>query len=140
MTKITANISQHELNCKCKDPECNVTILANEPIIKIVQGACDHFKREYKAKRVVLLITSGARCYVYNRLPIDQGGAGSTDNGQHPRACAIDFKIFIDGVQIPPDLIYDYLDKENPNTLGLGLYKSFNHADGRAIKGRWQIT
>ena len=133
MAKITANISQHELDCKCSDPDCNVTILANEPIIKIVQGACDYFKERYKAKKVMLLITSGARCYVYNRSK----AVGSTDNGQHPRACAIDFKIFIDSVQVPPDLIYAYLDKENPSSLGLGLYNSCNHADGRAIKGRW---
>lgn len=133
MGNLTANISQHELNCKCSDPECNVTILASEPIIQIVQDVCDHFKQEHNAKKVTLKITSGARCYVYNRSK----AVGSNDNGQHPRACAIDFKIFIDGVQIPPDLIYDYLDEKNPNTLGLGLYNSFNHADGRLIKGRW---
>lgn len=138
MGDLTKNISQHELDCKCKDPECNVTILPSEPIIKVVQGACDHFKRKYKAKKVTLLITSAARCYVYNRLPVKQGGPGSNDSSQHPRACAIDFKIFLpDGSQIPPKEIYDYLDKKHPDTLGLGLYKSFNHADGRAIKGRW---
>ena len=67
MGNLTANISQHELDCKCSDPNCNVTILESEPIIKIVQGACDYFKERYKAKKVMLLITSGARCYVYNR-------------------------------------------------------------------------
>ena len=137
MGNLTANISQHELDCKCGDPECNVTILANEPIIEIVQGVCDHFKEEYNAKKVTLIITSGARCYVYNRLPVKEGGAGSNDNGQHPRACAIDFQVFIDTAQIPPNLIYHYLDTKNPSSLGLGLYNSFNHADGRAIKGRW---
>ena len=134
MGDLTANISQHELDCKCSDPECNVTVLANEPIIQIVQGVCDHFKEKYNAKKVTLIITSGARCYVYNRSePV-----GSNDNGQHPRACAIDFKIFLpDRSQVPTKEVYDYLDTKNPNSLGLGLYESFNHADGRVIKGRW---
>ena len=134
MGDLTKNISQHELNCKCKDPDCNVTILANEPIIKIVQKTCDHFRRKYKVAKVTLVITSGARCYVYNRSEL----VGSTDDGQHPRACAIDFKIYLpSGEQVPTKDVYGYMDKQNPNSLGLGLYRSFNHADGRSVKGRW---
>ncbi len=138
MSKITKNIWHHELVCKCKDPECNVTILDNEPIIQIVQGVCDYFKRKYKVKKVTLLIGRGASCYVYNRLPVSEGGPGSNDSSQHPRACAIDFKILLpSGEQVPTKEIYDYLDKKYPDSLGLGLYDGFNHADGRAVKGRW---
>jgi hypothetical protein len=134
MPKITKNISTHELDCKCGDKDCNVTILPNEPIIKIVQLACDYFKRKYKVVKVTLVIKSGARCYVYNRLP----HIGSNDNSQHPRACAIDFKIYLpSGEQVPTKDVYEYLDKKYPDSLGLGLYGTFNHADGRAVKGRW---
>ncbi len=110
-----------------------MTILPYEPVIGIVQDVCDYFAEEYSVDKVTLIITSGARCYIYNRSE----DVGSNNNGQHPRACAIDFKIKINGVQVPPNLIYKYLDAKYPNELGLGLYNSFNHVDTRPIKARW---
>lgn len=131
MTKITKNIYSHELICKCGN--CSVTILPEEPIIQIVQDVCDHFATECKVDKVILYIGRGASCYVYNR----SDKIGSNDNSQHPRACAIDFKIFIGKIQVPPKLIHIYLCKKYSGSLGLGLYKSFNHADTRPNKARW---
>ena len=131
MGDLTKNISRHELKCKCNN--CEVTILDYEPVIEIVQDTCDYFAKENSVDKVTLIITSGARCYVYNRE------VGSTDNSQHPRACAIDFKIFINGRQIDPKLVYAYLDEKYPDSLGLGKYTTFTHIDTRPKKDRWSM-
>lgn len=138
MGDISKNISKHELKCKCGDVNCNVYVLSNEPVIHVVQDACDHFAKENGVDRVSLVITSAGRCYIYNRLAVEDGGAGSNDNSQHPRARAIDFKIFLPcGRPIDPKDVYKYLDKKYPTSLGLGSYVTFTHADGRPHKARW---
>ena len=129
MGDLTNNISRHELECKCGN--CEVTILDAEPVIGIVQAVCDKFAQLYGVDKVTLIITSGARCYAYNRE------VGSNDNSQHPRARAIDFKIFIDGKQIDPALIYGFLNEKHPGSLGLGNYVTFTHVDTRPDKARW---
>jgi uncharacterized protein YcbK (DUF882 family) len=140
MGDISKNISQHELDCKCGSNNCSVTIHRDEPVIKIWQDVCNHFAAINNADRVVLEITSGARCYDYNRTPVAEGGPGSNDRSQHPRACAIDARVYYNGAQVPPKEIHEYLDKKYPNQLGLGLYVSsrFNHIDTRRTgKARW---
>tara|TARA_R100000951_G_scaffold2179_2_gene3702 strand:- start:64 stop:468 length:405 start_codon:yes stop_codon:yes gene_type:complete len=131
MGDLTKNISKHELLCKCGD--CNVTILPEEPIIQIVQEACEHFAVVNNVEKVTLIINRGASCYVYNR----SDKIGSNDNSQHPRACAIDFKIFIGKRQVDPKIVHTYLESKYPDSLGLGLYTTFNHADTRPKKARW---
>lgn len=134
MTKITKNISDFELRCKCG--YCKVRIQDHEPVIKVVQDVCDHFSA-IAAKKVTLIITSAARCYGYNRQPAHLGGAGSNDESQHPRCCAMDIKLFVGDTQIEPDFIYEHLDLKFPNEYGLGNYKTFTHVDTRAVKARW---
>lgn len=129
MGDLTTNISRHELECKCG--KCEVTILDAEPVIGIVQDACDYFASINNTDKVTLIITSAARCYAYNRE------VGSTDNSQHPRARAIDFKIFINSKQVDPQLVYAHLNNEYPNSLGLGNYVTFTHVDTRPNKSRW---
>lgn len=132
MGDLTKNISKHELICKCGN--CSVTILPEEPIIQIVQDVCDYYAIEFNVDKVTLIINRGASCYVYNR----SDKIGSNDNSQHPRACAIDFKILIGRmIRVPPDLIHEYLEEKYPDSLGLGLYRSFNHVDTRPIAARW---
>ncbi len=136
MGDLTKNISRHELLCKCGN--CDVRILDEEPIIQIVQDACDHFANLHNVDRVYLDIGRGASCYQYNRIPVVQGGPGSNDNSQHPRACAIDFKIFIPNkFPVDPQHVYNYLNDKYPDSLGLGSYVTFTHADTRPIKARW---
>ena len=138
MGDITKNISQRELNCKCRNSNCSVTIHRDEPIIKIWQNVCDHFAARHDVDKVVLKITSAARCYEYNRVPVSRNGPGSNDQSQHPRTCAIDAQIYINGEQIPPRHIHKYLDNKFPKSLGLGLYATFNHVDTRRTeKARW---
>jgi hypothetical protein len=132
MGDLTKNISRHELLCKCGN--CDVRILDEEPIIQIVQETCDHFAKVHNVDKVSLYIGRGASCYVHNRSE----DVGSNDNSQHPRACAIDFKIFLPNkTQIDPKIVYSYLDDKYPDSLGLGLYVTFNHADTRPNKARW---
>lgn len=131
MGDLTKNISRHELVCKCG--KCDVTTLDDEPVIDIVQDTCDYFASENNVDKVTLIITSAARCYTYNR----GRKVGSNDNSQHPRARAIDFKIFIDGKQIDPQLVYNQLNDKHPRKLGLGNYVTFTHVDTRPNKARW---
>jgi uncharacterized protein YcbK (DUF882 family) len=137
MGDITKNISQYELDCKCGETDCNVTILSYEPVIQYWQDACDYFAKKYGVDKVKLIITSGGRCYTYNRLPINKGGAGSNDNSRHPRCNAIDGKIYINGNQIPPKDVYDYFDNRFKYSCGIGLYNTFTHLDTRTKRSRW---
>lgn len=136
MGDLTKNISRHELKCKCG--KCKVSIQDHEPVIKMVQSICDHYELIYKVPRVKLIITSAARCYEYNRIPFALGGPGSTDESQHPRCGAIDFKIFVNDVQIPPREINELMDARWPDKYGMGQYKAFNHLDDRTIRARWR--
>ena len=128
MTQLTKNIWSHELDCKCG--KCDVTIQHHEPVIQCVQKCCDYFSDKLGGK-IVLKITSAARCYEHNR------DIGSNDNSQHPRCRAMDIKLFFDGVQIHPKDIYEYFDNQYPDSCGIGLYNTFTHFDTRSEKARW---
>jgi len=129
MGSVKKNISQHELDCKCGS--CGVTIQPHEPIIQRVQDCCDYFASKYQIDRVVLHITSAARCYKYNRE------VGSSDGSQHPRCNAMDIAITANGEVVPPKDIYDWFDEYWPDTMGLGLYEGFVHVDTRECRARW---
>ncbi len=133
MGDYTTNISSYELECPCG--KCDVTIQPHEPVIQVVQLACDFFAKRNNVKRVVLDITSSARCYEYNRIPSSKGGPGSNDNSQHPRANAIDHRIV--GVQIVD--LADYYRATYPNKYGIGQYNTFVHIDTRETKARWRM-
>lgn len=135
MGDLTKNISQHELDCQCG--QCEITIQHWEPVIGCWQKACDYFANKYGVKKVVFVVCSGARCCVWNRVPIKNGGPGSTDGSQHIRCSAIDGKIFIGNWQVPPKEVYDYFDSQYPDSCGIGLYDSFTHFDPREACARW---
>lgn len=128
MGDLTKNISAHELRCKCGI--CKVRIQDHEPVIQVVQDACDHFAK-LAGKRVFLNITSAARCYEHNR------SVGSNDESQHPRCCAMDIKLSTSDSPINPDFVAEYLDEKYPDTYGIGNYKNFTHIDTRNKKSRW---
>lgn len=135
MGDLTKNISRHELECPCG--ECSVRILDDEPVIQIVQECADDFAERLGVEKLIVIVTSAARCFTYNRSK----KIGSNDNSQHPRCCAIDFQLFMPKTkdQIEPELINQYLIEKYPNSLGIGLYQSFNHVDTRPNKARWKI-
>ena len=141
MGDITANISQYELDCTCG--ECNVTIDSREPVIQLVQDCGDRLRALHKATNLTIKITSAARCYSYNRLqPTDDHPEypGSNDNSQHPRSRAIDFKIILDGIQVPPREVYEDLVQSLPTKCGIGLYRTFTHLDSRPWCARWSMV
>lgn len=133
--RVTKNITAQELECRCGAPECSYRVLPDAPVIALWQAACDHFANELGVARVVLVVHSAARCTEYNRRPVTAGGPGSTDDSQHPRACAID--AHIEGVT--PRAVYDYFDRHYPSALGLGLYSTFVHVDTRPNPARWGV-
>lgn len=138
MGDITLNISQHELNCKgghvC---DCEVTIDRRSPVIQYWQDCCDFFAHKYGVNKVSLVITSAARCFVWNRYPTDKGGPGSNDNSRHPRCDAIDGQVFVGSHQVAPEEIYNYFNARFPKSFGVGLYETFTHFDTRPWKARW---
>ncbi|NRA79866.1 MAG: hypothetical protein HRU18_16800 [Pseudoalteromonas sp.] len=138
MGNLTKNISQHELKCKCGN--CEVQIQSHELIIQVVQEGCDHFANLLGIERVKLIITSAARCYEYNRLPFEFGGAGSIDESQHPRCNAMDIQLFAGDVQIMPSLVYAYFCTKYPDQFGVGSYKTFTHVDSRSVRARWGLV
>ena len=120
MGGVTKNISRHELACSCG---CDFDSMDVETV-NVVQDAADHFAEVLGVDRVVVVITSAARCFEYNRSP----GVGSNDRSQHPKARAVDFRI----VGVTPLKIYSYLSRKYRGKYGLGRYPTFVHVDTRS--------
>jgi uncharacterized protein YcbK (DUF882 family) len=124
MGNLTKNISRHELACSCG---CGLDSMDWETI-EVVQECCDHFARQRGADKVVLTITSAARCFEHNRK------IWSTDASQHPRARAIDFVIH----GVSPADVFAYLVTKYPDRYGIGSATNFTHLDTRSgKKARW---
>lgn len=124
MSRVSKNISRHELACHCG---CGFDSMDVETI-KVVQDCCAHFEKELCCDKVVLIVNSASRCFGYN------SSIGSNDNSQHPKARAIDFQI----VGVSPQMIYSYLSEAHQNKYGIGLYQTFVHLDTRTDgPARW---
>lgn len=124
MTYVSKNIRRHELECNCG---CGFDTMDWETV-KVVQECCDYFASTGNVPRVMLIITSAARCYEYNRT------IGSNDRSQHPRGRAIDFQIR----GVSPARVYAYLDAKYPGKYGIGSYETFTHLDTRTgAAARW---
>lgn len=131
MGDLTKNISQKELVCNCKNPECTATISPGDKVIGMVQSACDHFADEYHVPKVICLITSGARCAEHNAKE------GGKPKSLHLAGKAIDFKLKLpNGEFIEPKAIYDYLELVY-DFGGLHAYNTFVHVDSRPVQTRW---
>lgn len=98
--------------------------------VQVVQETCDYFADRLRVDRVVLIISSAARCFKHNRSP----AVGSNDAGQHPRARALDIRI----PGVVPSEVYAYLDRKYPGRYGIGNYRTFTHIDTRSNgPARW---
>lgn len=123
MGDLTKNISRHEIACQCGCGEDTI----DWEVVHIVQSVANHFAFLRGKVRVVVRILSGCRCKTHNE---NEGGA---EDSMHLEGKAIDFAI--DGVH--PHVVYDYLNREFPDRLGLGRYASFTHVDVRPGPARW---
>ncbi len=130
MGDLSPNLSRHEMACHCG---CGFDT-ADIELVGVLQGTCDHFRHDMGYK-VIIVVTGPNRCRKHNK---EEGGA---DESQHIYARAADFQIFIikHGVkeQIPPKVVYDYLDGKYPGKYGLGLYSNRCHSDTRTV-GVWR--
>ena len=124
MGDVSKNINRHEVACRCG---CGFdTLDANTT--EVVQAACDHFAEMLGVDKVVLDISSGARCEKHNRA---EGGG---HRSQHLRGRALD--INIRGVS--PIEIHAYLLTKYPDQYGIGRYPNFIHIDTRSgAAARW---
>lgn len=125
--QISKNFWQHEFSCPC----CSV-VLIDAMLISMMQAACDHFAKKYSIHRVIAVVTSGNRCRQYN-FKVQQSLGLPQNNSQHQFNCAADW--YIKGVT--PMELYNYLDREYGDYIGLGLYGNRVHLDTRGTKARW---
>lgn len=124
MGDLTKNISRHELACSCG---CGFNTIDWETI-EVVQETCNAFAHQMGVDKVVLRITSAARCLYHNEK------IGSNDRSQHVKGRAIDF--VIDGIK-PAD-VYAALCAAFPDKYGIGQYEGFTHVDTRSgAPARW---
>ena len=125
--QLSENLWRHEFECSCGCGFDTVDI----GLVALIQDVCDHFKCRVD-------LTSGARCFEYNRLPVDRGGPGSNDRSQHPLGRAGDCR-FRD---VSASDVYNYLCVTHAGRYGFGLYvdDDFVHIDCRnGPAARWEV-
>jgi len=116
--RLTPHFTRSEMACKCG---CGYDTI-DVQTMQILNDLRLHFGKP-------VIITSAARCLEYNRF------VGSKDTSFHVIGKATDF--YVKGVRLQD--VYDYLIKEYPGRLGIGLYKrkGFIHVDSREKEARW---
>ena len=134
MGDLTNNLSMSEFACPCG--ECGINIVDLD-LPTIIQDTRDHFNDQSIHTDIGIHINSGSRCKAHNKK------VGGAANSQHLYLGAADFYLYdkVTGTRIDPDKVYEYLDDEFPNSLGLGKYKGRTHVDNRYDKAyRWDMT
>lgn len=129
MGNLSPNLSRYEMACECG---CRFDTVDIE-LVGIIQMVCDHFGQGGK---VSLIVSGPNRCPEHNAAT--QGAAAGS---KHQFGIAMDFKIYVDHVQMSPTLVYEYIDSKFPNKYGLGLYSNRTHFDVRTNgPARWNMT
>lgn len=109
---------EKEFICKCG---CGTGGI-NPALLPILDDVREHFD-------AVTTVNSGVRCAKHNKA------VGGAPLSQHVQKTAADIKVR--GVK--PAVVYAYLTKKYPDTLGIGVYDTFVHVDCRAKKARWDM-
>lgn len=125
--RLRKNITTTDVTCNCG---CGFSEVS-PAILDVVQDAREHFG---KPAHINSRNHCACRCDVHN------ANVGGIETSMHlpegiANLCrAVDFEI--EGVSSKE--LYNYLDNKYPNSLGLGLYNTFVHADDRMTKAyRW---
>lgn len=128
MGDLSKNWSRKEFACKCG---CGFDTVDHE-LITVLQDVIDHFAYLHPDDAVRGHINSGCRCDTHNRK------IGGSSRSQHVRGRAADFRVSVAGVDLPADLIADYLEQKYPDKYGIGRYDGRTHVDTRTNgPARW---
>jgi uncharacterized protein YcbK (DUF882 family) len=114
---ISKHFSRAEFACKCG---CGFDTVDVE-LITILEDVREHFNAS-------ITINSGCRCVKHNKA------VGGENNSLHMTGKAADFVV----AGPSPAKVYQYLTGQYKDRYGLGLYKTWVHADSRSIKARWE--
>lgn len=130
--RLSKNLYRHEFACQCG---CGFDTVDWE-MPGVLQGVVDYFQLLNPTMDVGIEITSGCRCYEYNKtIP------GASSKSQHVWARGADFYLYDKNkgkrTRINPTQVADYLDSRYPNTYGIGWYNGRTHLDTRSVKARW---
>lgn len=120
MKSLNPYFSREEFECKCG--ECGQDTVDAE-LLKVLTDLRVYFGAP-------VYINSANRCEEHNKK------VGGSPRSQHLTSKAADIRV----KGHPPLEVYKYLDKEYPDTYGIGLYRSFVHIDVREGKSRWNVN
>lgn len=116
MTKVSENFNREEFACKCGCGFASVDVELLNLLEKV---------RAFFSKPVT--INSACRCEKHNEA------VGGSRGSKHKLGIAADIVV----KDVNPQDVYYFLDRHQPNKLGLGNYKSFTHVDVREVKARF---
>lgn len=115
------NLSKHfqrsEFACKC---HCGFSTVDAE-LLNTLERVRDYFNSP-------VTINSGCRCYNHN------SNIGGSSHSKHCFGIAADFTV----KDHTPEEVYEFINRYEPESYGLGLYKSWVHLDVRSTKARWK--
>jgi hypothetical protein len=138
---------------RCKD-NCIDAAWPTTSIVILLELVRMHFGYKYETKCVVI-VNDACRCYDRNEevqeiwYPIHNNGkeyVPGSSRSRHMELDAADFRVSIkhhapNGLyywaDISPVEVGQFLDNMFPNSLGIGVYDKFIHADTREDKARW---
>lgn len=130
MGNLSKNFSRWEFECKCG---CGRNAIDYQ-LINIMQCACNHFAKVLKVKKVYAQVNSGNRCPAHNKSELALLGLPDNDS-KHKCYIAADWYI----KNVPVIDLYNWVDENFGEEVGLGLYDNRIHLDVRGYRARWEV-
>lgn len=144
MGDLSAHFSEKEFYCKGKTCGCPKA-KPDSIVVLLLEDGRSHFKLKYKTK-VRVRVNSAIRCYDHNETVQKQANPNyvpGSSSSRHMGFDAVDvvFERLLSGewVKIDTQEVYDYYNDRFVGMLGLGIYDTFNHIDGRMVPARWDL-
>ncbi|NCU32300.1 MAG: serine/threonine protein kinase [Candidatus Moranbacteria bacterium] len=126
MSDLMKHFARKEFECKCG---CGFNSIDYQ-LLKILNEIRDYFSVLYGNCQII--ITSGNRCPEHNKK------IGGAPKSFHVRGTACDFKVVVDGKELMPEFVYNYLNYKYKGKFGIRKYNSWVHLDVRETEHRWQ--
>lgn len=118
---LDAKVSEHFKLREFKCSDNSRVVVLNDELVNVLEKARRHFNKP-------ITITSGYRTVAYNSTL-----KNASPSSQHTHGNAADIKVS----GVTPLEVYNYFNKEYPDTYGVGIYNTFVHIDVRPNKSRW---